>query len=454
MIRLARTILMAAAGLAMFPTTGSAQTPTVEPDRRAVYTPSKANLEAREWFQDAKFGVFLHWGIYSQLGGVGSPGVAEWIMNDRQIPARKYERLAQFFNPTQFDADRWVRDFKAAGARYIVITSKHHDGFAMFDSKVSDYDVVESTPFKRDPIKELAEACRRHGVKLFFYYSQLDWHHPDYFPRGHTGLYAGRPEKGDWQRYLDYQNAQIRELLTQYGPIGGFWFDGWWDQERGAYRERWQLQRTYDMIHRLQPSALIVNNHHQAPFPGEDYQAFERDLPGENSMGFNGAEIGQLPIEMAETMNGSWGFSLLDDNYKSTEQLLRTMVGAAGRNANFLLNTGPMPNGRIQPENLKSFAEIGEWLKVYGPSIYNTRAGPVAPRSWGVTTIARDGTIYLHVLDWKDAPLFVPVTTPVSAATMVSGGSAVPFRKVAGGVELTLAPAKAGEWDRVIALRP
>jgi alpha-L-fucosidase len=290
-------------------------------------------------------------------------------------------------------------------------------------------------------------------VKLFFYYSQLDWRHPDYFPRGKTGGSAGRPEQGRWERYLDYQDAQLRELLTQYGPIGGIWFDGWWDQEETPMRNRWRLAQTYRMIHQLQPATLIANNHHVAPFPGEDYQAFERDLPGENAMGFNGAPISQLPLEMAETMNGSWGFSLTDDKYKTTEQLVRTMVGAAGRNANFLLNTGPMPNGKIQPENLKTFAEIGEWLKTYGKSIYGTRGGPLAPQPWGVTTVGEDGSIYVHVLDWKPGRLFIPLPQRVRSATLLAGGGTVPFARRAGGLELQMSERKAGEWDRVIVLR-
>lgn len=448
-------VALGAGSLMLAPVSASAQAPAKaqEPDRAWTYTPSASNLEARRWFQDAKFGVFLHWGLYSQLGGVGSDGLAEWIMNEKKMPAAKYERLAQFFNPTQFDADEWVRNFKAAGARYIVITSKHHEGFAMFDSKVSDFDVIDATPFKRDPIKELAEACRRHGVKLFFYYSQLDWRHPDYFPRGKTGGSSGRPDQGQWERYLDYQDAQVRELLTQYGPIGGIWFDGWWDHEETPMRDRWRLAQTYRMIHQIQPATLIANNHHVAPFPGEDYQAFERDLPGENAMGFNAAPISQLPLEMAETMNGSWGFSLTDDKYKTTEQLIRTMVGAAGRNANFLLNTGPMPNGKIQPENLRTFAEIGEWLKTYGKSIYGTRGGPVAPQPWGVTTTGPDGTIYVHLLDWKPGPLFIPVPGGVKNASLVAGGAPVKFKRVAKGIELQLSPRQEREWDRVIALR-
>ena len=416
-----------------------------------TYTPSPENLAARQWFQNAKFGVFLHWGLYSQLGGVGKPGLAEWIMNDAQIPARQYQRLAQFFNPTGFDADAWVQAIKASGARYIVITSKHHEGFAMFKSQVSPYNIVDASPFKRDPIAELAAACQRHGIKLFFYYSQLDWHHPDYFPRGSTGNSSERPAAGDWDHYIDYQQAQLRELLTQYGPIGGIWFDGWWDQKDTAMRDRWRLGETYRLIHQLQPAALIGNNHHQAPFPGEDFQMFERDLPGEHTMGFNTAPISELPLEMAETMNGSWGFNLTDDDYKSTRTLVRTLVQAAGRNANFLLNTGPMPNGQLQPENIKTLGEIGRWLQTYGESVYGTRGGPIAARSWGATTQAK-GRIYVHVLDWQDPKLSIPIKQAVARARLLKDGSPVAFKRAADGVVLNLPPAAAGDIDRVIQL--
>jgi alpha-L-fucosidase len=415
------------------------------------YTPAPENLDAREWFQDAKFGVFLHWGLYSQLGGGGNLGIAEWIMNDRDIPAKHYERLARFFNPTAFDADAWVRTFKAAGARYITITSKHHEGFAMFRTQTSKYNVVDSTPFKRDPLAELAEACRKHGLKLFFYYSQLDWHHPDYFPLGQTGRGSQRPSAGEWDRYIDYQDAQLKELLTQYGPIGGVWFDGWWDQKDTVMRDRWRLAQTYRLIHTLQPAALIGNNHHVTPFPGEDFQMFERDLPGENTMGFNTGPVSQLPLEMAETMNGSWGFNLIDDQFKTTRTLIRSLVAAAGRNANFLLNTGPLPNGELQPENITTLREIGEWLARNGESVYGTRGGPVSPRPWGVTTQATK-RVYVHILDWKDAHLFVPLRAKVVSARLLRDGSAVPIRKQSDGIELTLRPAQPDDWVRIVRL--
>lgn len=415
------------------------------------YAPSRENLAAREWFQDTKFGIFLHWGLYSQLGGGGDLNTAEWIMEDHKISAAHYERLSQFFNPTDFDADAWVRSFKEAGAGYIVITAKHHDGFAMYGSKVSPYNIVDATPFKRDPMAELAEACRRHGLKLFFYYSNLDWHNTDYYPRGRTGHYAKRPNSGDFDKYLDYQDAQLTELLTNYGPVGGIWFDGWWDHEHTEMKDRWRLGQTYSLIHKLQPAALILNNHHQLPFVGEDLQGFERDLPGENSMGFNKGSIGRLPLEMSETANGTWGFNLTDDKFKSPETLVRTLVGAAGRNANLLLNTGPMPNGKIQPETLNALSQIGGWLKTYGTSIRGTRGGPIGPRTWGVTT-AKDNKVYVHILDWKDDVLTLPLDRKVKSARLVENGSPIRFEQTSGVLTIHGAKKRSDEWDRVIEL--
>lgn len=208
-------LLLAVSFLIHAPTRAGAQTP---------YEPSAENLAAREWFQDAKFGLFVHWGIYSVLAS------GEWVMQNRGIPATQYERLAEQFNPTEFDAREWVALAKAAGMKYITITSKHHDGFAMYNSALTDWDIVDRTPYGRDVMADLAEACRAEGLKLFFYHSQLDWHHSDYYPRGRTGRAAGRPAHGDWDAYIDFMNGQLRELLTNYGEIGGVWFDGMWDQ--------------------------------------------------------------------------------------------------------------------------------------------------------------------------------------------------------------------------------
>lgn len=360
------------------------------------YQPTPDNLASRRWFQDAKLGLFIHWGISSQLED------GEWVMNNKDIRIADYERLAPLWNPAKFDAQAWAATAKNAGMKYITLITKHHDGFALFDSKVSDYDVTDRTPYGKDIVRQLAEACREQGLKLFLYYSQLDWHHLDFFPRGGTGRQAGRPESGDFNRYLDYMDAQLTELLTNYGPIGGIWFDGMWDRPDAD----WRLAQTYGLIHRLQPATLLGSNHHKLPFPGEDFQMFEKDLPGANSAGFNTTEIGSLPLETAETMNDSWGYRITDRAWKAPRLLIREMIEAAGRNANFLLNVGPMPNGEFPPDAMTILAEMGKWNAVYGESFFGTRAGPIAPRAWGVTT-AKGDRVYLHLLNWADRLLTV-----------------------------------------------
>ncbi|MEX0986390.1 MAG: alpha-L-fucosidase [Bacteroidales bacterium] len=367
------------------------------------YQPSPENIENREWFQDAKFGLFVHWGVYSQMAGGGDMGIAEWIMHDKGIPVSQYELLPRFFNPIAFDPEEWVSLVKEAGMKYITITSKHHDGFAMYDSEISGYNIVDATPYGKDVLAMLKEACDRQGIKLFFYYSQLDWHHPDYFPRGRTGTKTGRPESGDWENYIEYMNTQLTELLTNYGYIGGIWFDGMWDKPEAP----WQLEKTYSLIHKLQPGALVGSNHHKLPFPGEDFQMFERDLPGQNTIGFNQTEIGNVPLEMCETMNGSWGFNIKDTSFKSTPYLLHLLIRAAGKNSNMLLNTGPMPNGEIQPANVTTLQEMGKWMKQYGETIYGTRGGPVEG-DWGSTTV-KDNKIYIHMLEGSAHNLSIPL---------------------------------------------
>lgn len=399
-------------------------------------------VEAREWFRQARFGLFIHWGIYSQLGA------GEWVMENRPIPAATYRDLATTFNPVKFDAKAWVSLAKAAGMRYITITARHHDGFSMFGSDATSYNIVDATPFRRDPLKELADECARQGIRLFFYYSQLDWQHPDYWPRGRTGRNTGRPDGGEWTRYLDFMDRQLEELLTRYGPVGGIWFDGMWDKPDAP----WRLERTYGLIHRLQPAALIVPNHHLAPLPGEDAQTFEQDLPGANTAGFNTTQIGVLPLETSLTMNQSWGFNLTDQRFKSVRDVIRYLVRAAGNDANLLLNVGPRADGTIQPEAAERLREVGQWLDMFGPSIYATRRGPVPPRNWGVTT-QRGDSIFVHVLDWPDRVLALPPISPrIVRAAMLRGGERVTLQQSDLGVVLTL-PASVGEEpDRVVVL--
>ena len=388
----------------------------------AEYHPTPENLKARQSFQDAKFGLFIHWGVYSVLGK------GEWVMNNDKMSVAQYEKLPPRFNPTEFDAATWVRIAKDAGMKYITITSKHHDGFAMFRTQQSDWNIVDRTPYKKDPLKMLADECHRQGIKLFFYYSQLDWHNPDYYPLGTTGHTAGRPSGGDFNRYLDYMNAQLKELLTNYGEIGGIWFDGMWDKPDAD----WHLDKTYSLIHSLQPAALIGSNHHLKPFDGEDFQMFERDLPGGHTASFNAkSEIGELPLESCDTMNRSWGYTKDDNHFKSPTELIHYLVRAAGNNANLLLNVGPMPNGVIQPEFTTRLHAMGEWLRANGESIYGTRGGPIKPRPWGVTT-QKGNKIYVHVLDWDDQVLALPQLAGVTKATLLGSGKAVGVSEVPG----------------------
>ena len=366
------------------------------------YVPSKENLEARKWFQEAKFGLFVHWGVYSILGD------GEWVMNNQNIAIDEYEILPSFFNPIDFDAEAWVTMAKKAGMKYITITSRHHDGFSMFDSKATDYDIVDATPYGKDVLKALAEECRKQDIKLFFYYSLLDWNRDDYFPRGRTGNEIPGRGSGSWEDYIVFMKIQLTELLTNYGDIGGIWFDGHWDQKEwdgkkfGKLKVDWHYDEIYRLIHELQPKALIGNNHHIGVINGEDFQMFEKDLPGKNTTGWGTAsdQIGSVPLEVCETINGSWGFNLQDRKHKSDKELIHYLIKAAGYGSNMLLNVGPMPNGKIQPKHQNSLEAIGKWLSSNAKTIYGTQRGPIEPTDDFVST-QKGKTVYLHLLNPK-----------------------------------------------------
>ncbi|MCQ0111865.1 alpha-L-fucosidase [Zhouia amylolytica] len=414
------------------------------------YEPSKENLEAREWFQDAKFGMFIHWGVYSILGD------GEWVMNNQNIPVNRYQLLPSFFNPQDFDAKELVSLAKNAGMKYITITTKHHDGFAMYDSKVSDYNIVKATPYGKDIFKMLEEECEKQGIKLFAYYSQLDWRDSDYFPRGRTGIKTGRPNEGDWDAYLKFQDAQIKELAENYN-IAGFWFDGWWDQQDKSDKNNpkktkidWHLDRTYKMIHDVDSALLIGNNHHVLPFEGEDFQMFEKDLPGKNTTGFGGTEIGRLPLETCETINHSWGFNLQDGKHKSIKTLIQYLVKAAGNNANFLLNVGPMPNGKIQSEHKDRLLAMGDWIRENGMTIYGTRNGPVSIENEIVST-QKGKTIYLHILDPKDGNIVIDgFKGKIKNMNFFKDQSKLKFKLKSGQLMITIPENKQDEIDTII----
>jgi alpha-L-fucosidase len=361
-----------------------------------TYTPAAANLKARQQFQDMKFGMFIHWGIASVLGD------DMWAMEEKKITKKDYMRLIRVFDPKDFDAAQWVSTAKKAGAKYIVFITKHHDGFANWDTKYSDWKIT-NTSFRKDALKLLSAECKKQGMKLGLYYSTLDWNREDY-PRetGRTGQHTGRTGKGDSKSYLKYVRNQLTELLTNYGEITCIWFDGHWDQtnpEGAADRTAridWEYDSIYGLIHKLQPACLVGNNHHLSPISGEDFQMFEQDLPGNNTSGLNFQSASALPLESCITLNDSWGFRINDRKYKTTSEAVRLLTNAAGRNSNLLLNVGPMANGQIPPESVAIMDSIGQWTKTYGKSIYGTRGGPMAPQPWGVTT-QDEKHVYLHV---------------------------------------------------------
>ena len=416
------------------------------------YSPSKENLEARKWFEEAKFGLFIHWGVYSVLGD------GEWVMNNQNISIKEYERLPGFFNPIEFDADKWVKMAKEAGMKYITITSRHHDGFSMFDSAASDYNIVDKTPYGKDVLKMLSDACRKEGIKLFFYYSQLDWYRDDYFPRGRTGNgITGRGE-GDWNDYIEFMKAQLTELLTNYGEIGGIWFDGQWDQHEwdgkrfGKLKADFKLTEVYELIHKLQPQALIGSNHHLSPNPGEDFQMFEKDLPGKGTKDFatSADDIGNLPLEVCETINGSWGFNLKDRKHKSEKELVQYLVKAAGYGSNLLLNVGPMPNGKIQDEHIESLKKIGKWVKQNGQTIYNTKRGPISPSDEIAST--QDGNIvYIHLLDNNKSEYFIEgFKSKFKNISYLDSNKKVSYKKTKTGLHLILDKKEINSIDTIL----
>lgn len=384
------------------------------------YQPTQEILQAREKFNDYRFGIFLHWGIYSMFAQ------GEWYMTNKQLDCEEYAKAANAFYPHQFNANEWVEAIKEAGARYICFTSRHHDGFSMWNTQVSDYNIM-NTPFKRDVIKELANACHNQDLALHLYYSHIDWTRPDY-PRGRTGQRTCKNLQPDWNNYYRFMNEQLTELLTNYGKIGAIWFDGWWDHDEDSIPFDWQLDKQYALIHQLQPSCLVGNNHHQTPFEGEDIQIFERDVPGENKAGLSGQSISRLPLETCQTMNGMWGYKVEDQNYKSTNELIRLLARTAGKGANLLLNIGPQPDGQLPETALNRLSEIGQWLKLHGESIYGTDAGNFKQGEEIVTT-QKDNLVYVHILTDTIKEVKIPMKDKVKNVYKLDDKSALQYKQ-------------------------
>ncbi|RYG49709.1 alpha-L-fucosidase [bacterium] len=423
--------------------------PALLPPVSAPQAESKRDHDRRmSWFREARFGMFIHWGLYAIPAGEwpGKPGGAEWIMTTSQIPVKEYEPLAKRWNPTQFNAREWVRMAKEAGMKYIVITSKHHDGFGIWPSKAGDWNSGR-TAFRRDALKEMAAACKDAGIRLCFYHSIMDWHHPDYLPK--------RPwdkegeATADFDRYVRYMKAQLKELLTEYGDIGILWFDGEWEgtwtHERG--------KDLYSFVRALQPN-IIVNNRVDKGRAGMagmtegdhagDYGTPEQEIP---SNGFPGVDW-----ESCMTMNNNWGYVKGDQNWKSASTLIQNLIDCASKGGNYLLNVGPTAEGLFPGPSVERLAEIGKWTKANGTAIYGTSAGPFPkPLPWGRVT-RKGNRLFLHVFT-SDTKITLPgFRTNVTGASGWVGGQKVAYRRTEGGYELDLKGLPRDPHATVIAL--
>ncbi len=382
-----------------------------------------------DWWREARFGLFIHWGLYAVPAGEwkGRTEYGEWIRHTAKIPIAEYEKFRERFNPSRFNPDEWVRLAKAAGMKYIVITSKHHDGFGLFDSNQTDWDVM-ATPYGHDILKQLAAACQREGIRLCFYYSIMDWHHPDYLPR-RDWEQDSRPAAGaDFERYVRYMKAQLKELLTGYGPVGVLWFDGQWEgtwtNERG--------RDLYNYVRALQPSILINNRVGRA---GGDF-GLNRDQGLVGDFGTPEQEIPATGVpgldwETCMTMNRNWGYNRADKDFKSTKDLIRNLVDIASKGGNFLLNVGPTAEGEFPPESVDRLKGIGDWMRVYSQSIHGTSASPFPSLPWGRATERRIDAnttrLYLHIFEMPaDRVLVVPGLLNEAKAARFMGETGAP----------------------------
>lgn len=392
----------------------------------------KARRDRRmAWWRNARFGMFIHWGLYAvpagEYKGQKIGGIGEWIMDTAKIPIPEYEKFAPQFNPVQFNAREWVRVAKAAGMQYMVITSKHHEGFSMFGTKTNAYNIVQATPFKRDPLKELSRACREAGIKFGVYYSIMDWHHPD-------------ANEAGAERYIAQMKQQLRELVTGY-DLSLLWFDGewvgWWNEARGRDLEAY--------VRGLKPNIVINNRIGKRQMQDGDYETPEQEIPATSL---------NTDWETCMTMNDTWGFKTDDRNWKSTPDLLHKLADIAGKGGNFLLNVGPTKEGLIPQPSIERLTQMGRWLRANGESIYGTSAGPWRNLPWGRVT-ARPGRLYLRVFDWpRDGRLLVPgLQSPVSGARLLTGDKRMlGVARSADGVLIALPPRAPDALDSVIVL--
>ena len=398
-----------------------------------------ANEDPRlDWWRQAKFGMFIHWGVYSIPAGVWNgehiPGIGEWIMLRAEIPIAEYEKLAPQFNPVKYDADQIVKLAKAAGQKYIVLTSKHHDGFCLYGSRETDYNIVDGTPFGRDVLGELADACAREGIKLGLYYSQTqDWHHPDGF--GNTWDF--NEDEQDFADYIDnYVKPQVREILTNYGPICIIWFD------TPRIIERHQSQELLELVHSLQPDCLVCGR--LGNKLGDYATAQDNAIPPELQA--------EIDWETPATINDTWGFKTHDHNWKSPTQLIQNLVDIVSKGGNYLLNIGPDAEGAIPQPSIERLQAMGAWLDVNGESIYGTQPGPIQGAAAYRTTQNGD-TVYLHVFDWPADGRFALPGLDASSATWLDASCDAALSLAREGDQLLIQGPSAAPSERVTVIK-
>jgi alpha-L-fucosidase len=411
------------------------------------------------WYRDAKFGMFIHWGPYS-LASVE----ASWpIMRPTPggISEAEYRALPQRFNPTKFDPDAFIDLARAAGQEYMVFTTKHHDGFCMFDSSYTDYKIT-NTPYGKDIVKQLADACGKRDMRLGFYYSPPDMHHPDFRDTSKLARdnWNGEPQRPEWPLYLDYMQLQLTELLTKYGPVVLIWFDGL------NHQEKYNGARFIELIRSLQPATLVND---RIGVPGDyvtpeqfipkaipikqvRFRATDQSVQNDLQAGVPRPEDFQL-WETCMTINNTWAYNMHDHDYKSAQTLIRSLVEVASRGGNFLLNVGPQPDGVIQPEFQERLRAIGDWLSVNGDSIYGTTYGPIQGNP-AIRTTAKRETIFVHIFEWPSSKLELNGLVPkVISARMLANGEPLTFRQSEGKIEIDLPPKAPDANATVIAMR-
>ena len=395
-----------------------------------------AQRDARmAWWRDARFGMFIHWGLYAVPAGEykDNKGLGEWFLEETHMPVSQYENFVQKFNPVKFDAKQWVAIAKNAGMKYIVITSKHHDGFGLFPSKLTDW-CIKSTPFGRDPLKELADACKEAGIRFCTYHSIMDWHHPDWgVRRAWNDKATGKP---DMDRFNAYLKGQVTELVKNYHP-GVMWFDGQWEKPWTDARAK----AMYAYLRKLDPD-LIINN--RVGGGVGDYGTPEQTIP---ATGFGPG----VDWESCMTLNDHWGYNKNDTHWKSVTTIIHNLVDCASKGGNYLLNVGPTGEGLIPGPSVERLAKVGEWMKVNGASIYGTSASPFKKIEWGKAT-RKGNTLYLHVFNWpSDGTLLVPMTGKVTSAHLLCAPEkALTTTASAEGVRIALPATAPDKHDSVV----